>query len=415
MKPLALLTSLCALAATVLLVYVWPLTQQVQQLELDRAEALNIKYGLLSIDEWKERSFAFISEQVESFQLDISDTASVKEQTERLLLVLIDEAQRVVEDNSDQNWAMASLRGFVQGLVLDFDQLREEIPNVSQSLLAEASGMIGEYSLKKLALHQLGQLLDLSAPRQDEGIRQYFQSQYACAELADCGRELSTEIVKKERSINRLKPVFCLLFVLPLVFYLLSYKTDPSRFTLVAATILSAVFLIGGLFFPMIAIDARVENLQFELLGGQVDFGEQVLFYQSKSILQVTGLLISNGNFDTFLVGCLVAIFSIVFPTAKLLATLFVRPGRTSPFWEFLTTKASKWSMADVFVVAIFMSFIGLRGMVGSQMDQLSRGNTQLDLVATDYTALKLGFLLFLLFCLASLWVSHLLERRLKV
>ena len=414
MKPLALLTSLCALLAAALLIYLWPLAQDVQRLELERAEALNIKYGLLSIDEWKERSYAVISEQIESFELDISDTAAVKEQTERLLLVLIDEAQRVVEDNSGRSWAMAGIRGFIQELVLDFDELRESVPDVSQSLLDEAGGMIGEYSLKKLALGQLEQLLDMSAPRQDEAVLQYFQTEYDCPDLGACGQVLNQEIAAKNYRINRMKPVFLLLFVLPLVLYMLRSKTVPSRFSLVAATVLSTIFLLGGLFYPMIAIDARVENLQFEVLGSQVNFGEQVLFFQSKSILDVIGLLLTNGKFDTILVGLLVGLFSVLFPLTKLLATLWVRPGRTTPFLEFLTTKASKWSMADVFVVAIFMAFIGLRGMVGSQMDQLSRGNANLDLVATDYTSLKLGFILFLLFCLSSLWVSQMLGRRLK-
>ena len=59
--------------------------------------------------------------------------------------------------------------------------------------------------------------------------------------------------------------------------------------------------------------------------------------------------------------------------------------------------------MADVFVVAIIMGFVGLRGIISSQMEEIGTENPFIDLIATDYTSLNVGFTLFLLFCLCSL------------
>jgi len=73
----------------------------------------------------------------------------------------------------------------------------------------------------------------------------------------------------------------------------------------------------------------------------------------------------------------LVILFSVVFPTLKMLAlaaSLF-RPAllRTSRFVKVLAFELSKWSMADVMVLAIFMSFVAFNGVIGSAFDGCAR------------------------------------------
>jgi hypothetical protein len=157
----------------------------------------------------------------------------------------------------------------------------------------------------------------------------------------------------------------------------------------------------------MLSIDARVLEFNFEILGMDVAFGEQVLFYKSKSVTDIVYLLIEDGKTDTLLVGALILLFSILFPVTKLILSLFVSQRAASPVAKFLTTKASKWSMADVFVVAIIMGFIGLRGIISNQIGSLESNNPFVDLIATDYTSLNIGFTLFLLFCLLSLVLGN--------
>jgi hypothetical protein len=164
---------------------------------------------------------------------------------------------------------------------------------------------------------------------------------------------------------------------------------------------------MAGVYYPMLSIDARVLEFNFEILGMDVAFGEQVLFYKSKSVIDIVYLLIEDGKTDTLLVGALILLFSILFPVSKLLLSLFVSQRAASPLTKFLTTKASKWSMADVFVVAIIMGFIGLRGIISNQIGSLESNNPFVDLIATDYTSLNIGFTLFLLFCLLSLVLGN--------
>jgi len=68
--------------------------------------------------------------------------------------------------------------------------------------------------------------------------------------------------------------------------------------------------------------------------------------------------------------------------------------------------------MADVMVVAIFMAFIGFRGLISSQLDDFADTTRPLEILTTNGTSLQVGFFLFLSFCLGGLWFASLLQRR---
>ena len=57
-----------------------------------------------------------------------------------------------------------------------------------------------------------------------------------------------------------------------------------------------------------------------------------------------------------------------------------------------LVLKSGKWSMADVLVIAIFMAYIGFNGLVGSQMEGLSRSSEAVEIFTTNGTKLWKAF-----------------------
>jgi hypothetical protein len=79
----------------------------------------------------------------------------------------------------------------------------------------------------------------------------------------------------------------------------------------------------------------------------------------------------------------------------------------------FLALKSGKWSTADVLVIAMFMAFIGFRGLVASQLADLSRTSSNVEVLTTSGTLLQAGFYLFLAFTIASMLVSGVLDQRL--
>ena len=115
--------------------------------------------------------------------------------------------------------------------------------------------------------------------------------------------------------------------------------------------------LLLGLTLPMIDIEARIEHFEMVLLGETVAFSDQVLFHQSKSILDVVRILLRDGKPELILVAVLIFGFSVLVPASKMgLSLITLVRGREVPgkLASFLMYRAGKWSMADVMVVAIF-------------------------------------------------------------
>jgi hypothetical protein len=132
-------------------------------------------------------------------------------------------------------------------------------------------------------------------------------------------------------------------------------------------------------------------------------------------VFEVFQTLIQMGRPEMTLVAVLLILFSVVFPALKMLAlgAALFRPAllRTNRFVRLLASDLSKWSMADVMALAIFMSFVAFNGVISSSWDGL-RGmpNIQQILIPTNASKILPGYYLFVGFCVASIFLSKKLE-----
>ncbi|MDX1567585.1 MAG: paraquat-inducible protein A [Longimicrobiales bacterium] len=139
--------------------------------------------------------------------------------------------------------------------------------------------------------------------------------------------------------------------------------------------VLSFVVLVPGLIRPLITINASVSVL------GQ----EMEVFSDTRSIVQTVQSLHESGN--NFVAG-LILLFSILVPFIKgiLLILSMVLGSQVARFRLFTFVRnISKWSMADVFVVGVYVAFLS------------ARATTNLD------AQVHSGFYLFAAYCLISL------------
>jgi hypothetical protein len=67
--------------------------------------------------------------------------------------------------------------------------------------------------------------------------------------------------------------------------------------------------------------------------------------------------------------------------------------------------------MADVNVVAIFMAYIGFKGILDSQLTSLNMQTDSLASISTNETSLQPGFILFVAFVLFGLVLSVVLRK----
>src|SRR5476649_1016182 len=85
-----------------------------------------------------------------------------------------------------------------------------------------------------------------------------------------------------------------------------------------------------------------------------------------------------------------------------------VREGELVKFFAF---RSGKWSMADVTVVAIFIAYIGFKGILNTQLAGLNIKAAYVEVIATNDTALQPGFILFTAFVLFGFALSEILKR----
>ncbi len=118
-------------------------------------------------------------------------------------------------------------------------------------------------------------------------------------------------------------------------------------------------------------------------------------------------------------VAALIFLFSICIPLLKtLLVSLAYFKKNTDVEAKILTFVASigKWSMADVFVVAIFLAILSTNHAETVNNQQLSIFGFTLDLLISSetFSSVGLGFYYFTAYCLLSLLGTHLSQSSLK-
>jgi len=91
---------------------------------------------------------------------------------------------------------------------------------------------------------------------------------------------------------------------------------------------------------------------------------------------------------------------------------LFVERAKKSAFVKTVIFYLGKWSMADVFVVAIFMSYIGFYGLLNTQLASMAGGDSNsVNIETVNYSKLSPGIIFFTLYCLFSIVMSTLIHR----
>lgn len=143
-------------------------------------------------------------------------------------------------------------------------------------------------------------------------------------------------------------------------------KKKPWKYQIygLVMTFSALSFLYTGLQSPFIEVMAYNKDLSIDIAFTDITFdGRTHYWYQNKSIFGIIEVLYTGGN---FLVAIAVAIFSIIFPLIKSSVSIFVlhNPSseKSSKRYQFVRN-LGKWSMADVFVAAIFLALFAYSNM----------------------------------------------------
>jgi len=123
-----------------------------------------------------------------------------------------------------------------------------------------------------------------------------------------------------------------------------------NRGILLLLHIISLVLLAFGLVMDMLKIDVTANFF--------IDIN---LFNEKRSVLGTLQTLYESSNYLSFL---LIFLFGIIVPLVKSAIIFYILlANNVADKWLQLVSKISKWAMADVFAISIFIAFLGARAM----------------------------------------------------
>jgi hypothetical protein len=391
------------------------LSMRQKTIKKDYSIANSISFGLLSVNKWRDLVVGTVRSKITNFTLTKAEQDSLEKEVEGVLNALITKGDSLM--NAPQKSVGGKLRKLAFHTFINEDKLRQSVPGFAQKIMAQ---LMKPSSKRKLAyvakneLEDLGQATYDSAQQAQHAVDSVYQKyQVDNADAFDKKTDTALSLLR-QRMYGYVAAIFGGVIILLLIWFLLRRK--PELFVpLYGMSILFAlILLLTGLTSTMIEIDARINSLDFHLIGSTISFKNQVLFFQSKSIVDVVALLVKTGKYDSILVGILILCFSIFFPVTKLVSTgiylLGEKKWKENKFIHYFAFHSGKWSMADVMVVAIFMAYIGFNGILNDQMANLDLHSGGFTSIATNHTSLQPGYIVFVGFVLLGLVLSQILK-----
>jgi hypothetical protein len=393
------------------------LSKQQEQIKSDYSDVNNITLGLFSVDSWRDKIADIINHQVKHLKLTPKQKHQLQVEVEQILYALINKAEAMI--NKPQKSLGAKIKQLVIKKAVKTDSIKARVPGFAKSIIAKVDNPQQKQQLSTLAMSKFNEARhsgSLDSTRDaNQALLNKVYKRYGVDSPDDLNHKFDTLLANIR--IRMFQYCFgmlaCVLVVLMLWWFL--RKQVKLHATLFIMSLLFAFILLGvGLTASMIEVDCRIKSFDFVLLGEHVNFKNQVLFYESKSILGVVKVLFSQSAADSVAVGALILCFSILFPFTKLMSTgihlLSKRRIAENRFIKFFAFQSGKWSMADVIVIAILMTYIGLNGLLDRQLASLNINSNQLTLITTNNTALQPGYIVFISFVLYGLILSTILK-----
>lgn len=398
---------LCLIAVITASFFIYRIESEKRILQTELIELSKVTYGIFSVDEWEAKLSTIIVKRLKEFKLEDKKEDELRETITTFLHTAVDKLEEsFFEKNS------GSIGGFLKGGIASitdvFGVMREDIPLITDTIIEFIKDPENKQLARDFLLEKMEEYTDRTFSEIDYTVYNDILNKHGVDNKDEARSVIQTKIDAK---LAEERPFF--ITIISLIFVLGLYLMLQSSFhrtEFLFITITCFVFLLVGLLLPMINIDARISTMEFQLLGEKILFTDQVLYFKSKSILEVVTVMLNSSKIDVIAVGVLVFSFSVFFPVSKLLASvfyLFSESLKNNVVIKFLVFKTAKWSMADVMVVAIFMAFIGFSGIVSEQLKDLENITTYVEMVTTNESSLQIGFYLFLSFVLLSLLTSY--------
>lgn len=379
--------------------------QSLQQYKNDLIELSSVEYGLLNVDTWENLLADIIVTKLEDFDNDETGGEEMKKNVSVLLKTLIDDYEKTVQKKNSKD-LFASVKNSLYASA--FDGIRDDIPMLTEKVMAFLDVKNNKDGIKEYIVLLLKKYSEGTFARTDYTKATTIIKKHE----GETSTNTTTILQQKLKEQNEASQIYRALLLISFLGFisLFFFSKNITKTDYLLGILFSFLLLFLGITLPMIEIDARISEISFSFLNETVSFKDQVLFYKSKSIYEVVTLMMTQNTFNLIAVGSLIFLFSVLFPLAKLISSILYiisKKLKESKIIQFFIFKTGKWSMADVFVIAIIMAFIGFEGIVNDQLSQLKTISESVDVLTTNNSSVLFGFYSFTAFVIVSIAISH--------
>lgn len=393
------------------------LSREQEQTKQDYAMVNNITFGVFSIDLWRDKIADVMVGKIQDFKVTNEQKTIMREQIEKQLHTMVNEV--VKEFNKPQKSIGGKLKKFAFKRFIDPKELHAQVPAFAKTIIDRINSPRATKKLKHIATTKFEELAASTYDSTQNAINKvsnhmYQKYQVNTQEAFNKKAETKLNSIREityNYAYSMLGCVLCLLAV----WVFLRKKVYLHTTLFVMSLLFALALLIVGITVSIVEVDARLSSLEIFLLGERLTFHNQVLFFQSKSILGIAQVLISQPKPDSITVGILIMLFVITLPilrmTARGIHMLCNPPIAENKITRYLAFESAKWDMADVMVVGILMTYIGLNGILKSQLTDLNLKNEFLATTTVNYTSLQPGYLIFVGYVAFTFVLSFMLKK----
>ncbi|UKT65898.1 paraquat-inducible protein A [Pedobacter mucosus] len=388
-----------------------------EQIKEDYSMINNITFGLFSVDQWREKIVTVVNHQVSDFSMTRKQQRELQVQVENQLHDLVNKA--VAQINKPQKTFGGKLKKFAFKQFVDPAKIQAQVPSFAKTIITKINSPASKKRLKNIATSKLDQLEKEtydSTIIASNSVTKYIAKKYSVSDPLAFNKKINAELafINKATYNAAFAMLGCVLVALAL--WLIVRKQIHLHTSLFIISLLFAFVLLAvGITAPIIEVDARIHSLNFMLLGEKIVFENQVLFFQSKSILGIVEVLIKQPKPDSIVIGVLIFVFVIILPVLRMLGRgihiLAANKLGDNQVVKYLAFESGKWDMADVMVVGILMTYIGLNGILKSQLSNLNIHNDFLTTVTENNTSLQPGYFIFVGYVAYAIMLSFILKR----
>ncbi len=314
---------------------------------------------------------------------------------------------------------MGRIKKLAVNKFVDEDQVYAQVPSFAKTIVDKVSSPVSTNRLKNIVT---GKVNELAAQTYDSTgaitsmLATYMYHKYNVADSAQFNQQITSRLASTTvESYNYLYAMLgCVLGAL-LLWLLMRRMTYLHRTLFFMSLLFAVVLLAVGITSSVIEVDAQLQTFNIALMGQNLSFDNQDLFFQSKSIVEIIQALVTQPKPDAVMVGILMLLFIIILPIVRIIAKGIHILGNKAVAENkavlYLAFDSAKWDMADVMVVGTLMTYIGLNGILKSELAEIEFHNSFLNTTTANFTTLQPGYFIFVGYVIFTFILGYILNR----